>query len=113
MRAHIHDGPEHITLQSEARLRPRCQKRAASHVLVAEAAIAAFAFALASPRRCRHHLATENGNATCPNQTSYVHVVYGGSRGGPKRSKRSAGPAARAVPAVSLHKRLQGIRAAN
>src|SRR6266699_1679 len=49
MRAHIHDGPEHITLQSEAGLYARrCQKRAASHVLVAEAAIAAFASALAS-----------------------------------------------------------------
>jgi hypothetical protein len=44
----------------------RCRKRAASHVLVANATIAAFASASASLRR----LAAENGNATCPNQFS-------------------------------------------
>jgi hypothetical protein len=53
------------------------QKRAASHVLVAEAAMAAFASALASIRRCRHCLATENGNATYPNRSFYENIVYG------------------------------------
>jgi hypothetical protein len=63
MRAHIHDGLEHITLLSEARIRPALSEARGLACPRCRATIAAFASALAS--RLSLSASPRNGELKC------------------------------------------------